>query len=362
MKILHVDEQLGWRGGEIQASWLMQGLVELGHEVALAGRPGGQFVGDDHGGIPVQRFELPMRYEADFMSMRSLAKIVRAHNVDIVHAHSSHGHIFAAMATRFAGTGKSVISKRLDRKPRRSFINRWKYDSANHYVPVSNRVAGVLRDYGIPDDKITLVYDCIRPDLLNVEPLDRADLGVADDATLLLSAGALVDQKDFSNLIQSMPYFIDAYPKVRVLIAGEGELRSKLEREISDRGYDEIVSLLGQRTDVARLMRTADLYVSSSHTEGLGTSILESLACKLPIVASDAGGVCEMVIDEQTGYLVPNRNPRALGEAIAKALGDPQRTQQMADNGLVHIEENFLPHHMVKGFVAVYEKLLAAES
>ena len=183
-------------------------------------------------------------------------------------------------AVKFAGRGKSVISKRLDHRPRRSILNRWKYAIADHFVPVSNRVGQVLKTYGVPENKITLVYDCIRPDLLDVEPIARSELGITEDALLLFSAGALVDQKDFSNLIRSMPYFINEFPKVHIMIAGEGDLRSNIEKEIRQRGFGDHVTLLGQRNDVARLMRTADLYISSSHTEGLGTSILESLGMR----------------------------------------------------------------------------------
>ena len=358
MKILHVDEQASWRGGEAQASWLMQGLVEYGHEVGLAGRPGTLYTTDAHGGIEVDRIELPLRSEIDYPSMRRLGRIVRERGYDIVHAHSSHAHTFAAAAARISGTAKSVISKRLDRAPRSSFLNRWKYNMPDMFVPVSKVVGDVLLDYGIPPEKVKLVYDCIRPDLLDVEPLDRAELGVGDDDIVLFSAGALVDQKDFPNLFKAMPFFMDEFRQVRILIAGEGRDQAMLERMLADMGYADVVTFLGQRSDVARIMRTADLYVSSSHTEGLGTSVLEALACELPIVATDAGGVREMVLDGKTGLLVPKRDPEALGRAIGESLRNADKRREMVANGLAHINANFLPNHMTEGFIEVYEALL----
>jgi len=118
--------------------------------------------------------------------------------------------------------------------------------------------------------------------------------------------------------------------------------------------------LLGQRPDVPNLLQTADLYASSSWTEGLGTSILEALAVGLPIVASDAGGIKEMVIHGKTGYLVPNRDPEALGNAIASNLENRTEALKMAEAGVQHINANFLPKHMVDGMIEVYEKVLAA--
>lgn len=358
MRILHVDEQTGWRGGEAQASWLMQGLVEYGHDVGLAGRPNSLYTTDPHGGIEVDRIELPLRSEADYFSMRRLARLVRERSYDIVHAHSSHAHTFAAVAARLSGRAKSVVSKRLDRPPRGSWLNRKKYELADMFVPVSKVVGDVLVEYGIPEDKVRLVYDCIRPDLLDVSPVDRAELGVTEDEILLFSAGALVDQKDFPNLFRAMPWFVDEFPNVRIMIAGDGGDRALLQKMVDDAGYAGIVTFLGQRSDVAALMRAADLYVSSSHTEGLGTSVLESLACELPIVATDAGGVREMVLDGKTGYLVPKRDPEALGKAIARSLRDPDRRREMSVNGLAHINAHFLPKHMTEGFIEVYESLL----
>ena len=336
----------------------MQGLSDYGHEVGLAGRPGTLFTTDMHGGIQVERIELPLRSELDYPSMRKLGRIVRERGYDIVHAHSSHAHTFAAAAAKISGTAKSVVSKRLDRSPRRSFLNRWKYNMPDMFVPVSKVVGDVLLDYGIPQEKVRLVYDCIRPDLLDVEPLDRGELGVGEEDILLFSAGALVDQKDFPKLFQAMSVFVEEFPRIRLLIAGEGKDRAMLEKMVADLGYDNIVTFLGQRPDVARLMRTADLYVSSSHTEGLGTSVLEALACELPIVATDAGGVREMVLDGKTGFLVPKRNPELLGRAIAESLRNPGKRREMVANGLAHINAHFLPAHMTEGFIEVYEDLL----
>jgi glycosyltransferase involved in cell wall biosynthesis len=360
MKILHVDEQTGWRGGEQQASWLVEELAHRGYEVAIAGRPNSAILADDHGGAPVEKFAVPMRSEGDLFSMRQLGKIVREHNVDILHAHSSHAHTFACLAKKFAGRGKAVVSRRIDYQPKGSWLNRWKYSLPDQFIPVSRRVDEVLENYGVPARLRTLVYDCIRPDLLDVEPLNRAEIGLETDTPFIFSAGALVGHKDIENLVRSVPYFIDRFPTARVLIAGEGPLQPQIERIISELGLNHVVTLLGQRPDVPNLLQTADLYASSSWTEGLGTSILEALAVGLPIVASDAGGIKEMVIDGQTGLLVPNRDPEALGNAIAQSLGNRTEALRMAENGIQHINAHFLPKHMVDGMINVYEKVLAA--
>jgi glycosyltransferase involved in cell wall biosynthesis len=218
----------------------------------------------------------------------------------------------------------------------------------------------VLRDYGIPNNKRTLVYDCIRPELLEVEPIQRSELGLGEDAELVFSAGALSGAKDFDNLVRSVPYFIEKFPNARVLIAGEGPLEPRIQQVIAELGLENVVTLIGRREDVANLMHTADLYASSSITEGLGTSVLEALACALPIVATDAGGINEMVMDGTTGYLVPSRSPEALGKAIAASLADRPKALAMAEAGVEHVHAHFLPKHTVEGMIGIYENLLGS--
>src|SRR5690606_37287064 len=115
------------------------------------------------------------------------------------------------------------------------------------------------------------------------------------------------------------------HPEARLIIAGEGALRGALEQQVQDLGLGERVSLLGHREDVPALVRAADLYISSSWSEGLGTSVLEALAAGTPTVATVAGGVGEMVRDGETGYLVPNRAPEKLAEAMLASMRDPGR-------------------------------------
>jgi glycosyltransferase involved in cell wall biosynthesis len=110
---------------------------------------------------------------------------------------------------------------------------------------------------------------------------------------------------------------------------------------------------------VPALVNAADLYVSSSWSEGLGTSVLEALACKTPVVAAEAGGIPEMILPGKTGHLVPNRNPDALAEAIIDALKHPKESARMAVAGKKLVEQTFTASRMVEGTLEVYLKLIA---
>lgn len=359
MKILQIDEQRTWRGGEQQASWLIEGLVRRGHDVVISGRPNAPFLTAPHGGVPIERISLPFWSEADAWSALRLAGVVRRMGIDIIHAHSSHAHTAACLARRFTGRGKVVVHRRVSFPPRPGFVNRWKYGCPDRFVAVSGKVREVLVEYGIPDQRISMVYSAVDLERAEAAPLPRVELEVPDDAILLFSAGALVGHKDHETLINAMPEIIKSHPGVRLLIAGEGNLRPKIEAAIRELGLEQHVRLLGHRNDVPRILRSADLYLSSSWSEGLGTSVLEALAAKVPVVATVAGGIPEMILPGQTGTLVPNRNPAALARAVCAVLSDLGRASEWAEKGRRLVEERFAVNAMVEGNLRVYEALLS---
>jgi glycosyltransferase involved in cell wall biosynthesis len=359
MNILHIDDQLGWRGGEQQASWLIQGLVAKGHQVWIAGKPEGEFLKSEHGGASLIRVPLPFWSEVDLYTCWRLAQIVYQEEIDIIHAHTSHAHTIACITKVMARRASAVVSRRVSFPPKTDIFNKWKYRAPDALLAVSERVAEVLRESGLPEERITRVYSAIDLARLEVPAASRRELGVTAKTKLLLSAGALVDHKDHATLLQAMPTIVAASPKVHLLIAGEGTLRASLEQMITELELSEHVTLLGHRTDVPALVNAADLYISSSWSEGLGTSVLEALACETPVVATVAGGIPEMIVTGKTGRLVPNRDPEALAAAVVAALESPKESALMAAAGRKLVEQRFTADRMVEGTLDVYLKLFA---
>lgn len=360
MNVLHLDEQRGWRGGEQQASWLMQGLVKAGHRVHLAARPGSAFLTSAHGeaGAQITRLPLPLRGEWDLWSARRLGQYVAHEHIDIVHAHTSHAHTLACLARRFAGRGKVVVSRRVSFAPKLDFFNRWKYAQPDLLISVSHHVDQVLAAAGIPATRRAVVHSAVDLKRLEAPALARAAMGIPAGVPLLVTAGALVGHKDIENLIDALVLVRDQVPGVHLVIAGEGERRSAIEAKVKSLGLCDVVTLLGHRTDAPQIIKAGDCYVSSSWSEGLGTSILEALACGTPVVACEAGGAAEMVIPGQTGHLVPARNSTALAGAIVTSLTDRAQAHAMAARGQQHIADHFLVERMVEGTLAAYERLL----
>jgi len=160
-------------------------------------------------------------------------------------------------------------------------------------------------------------------------------------------------------------YLIDAFvdvvrvlPDARLVILGQGELHESLAQQVHHLGLDKHVLLPGFRTDVLSLMKTVDIFVMSSVMEGLGTSLLDAMACARPIVATDTGGIPEVVVHEDTGLLVPPRDPGALADALLTLLRDETLARAYGAAGYERVHRRFSVEHMVRNTVSAYEDLL----
>jgi glycosyltransferase involved in cell wall biosynthesis len=167
-----------------------------------------------------------------------------------------------------------------------------------------------------------------------------------------------VDHKGHRYLIRAATQIVREMPDVRIVILGEGERRSELTELIKQSNLERHVLLPGFRPDVLSLLKTFELFVMPSVTEGLGTSLLDAMACRRAIVASRVGGIPEVVAHGETGLLVPPKDPDALAGAIQRVLGDSDLAARLARAGRTRVEQRFTTERMVAETVGVYERLL----
>lgn len=358
MITLHIDEQRGWRGGEQQASYLMQGLAARGHTVMMAGRHGAPFLTRDHGMPDAARFALPFRGEFDLLTAWRLSKIVQEHRVDILHAHTSHAHTAACIARWLAGRGKVVVSRRVDFPPKTSWFSRWKYAWPDHYIAISRAIAQVLDAWGMDAARVTVVHSAIDPARVCVAPITRDTLGVPVGVPLVGMIAALVGHKSPETFVDAMALVCARCGDAHAVLVGDGPLRPSVEARVHQHGLKTRFHLLGQRDDVPEILRALDVFVLSSREEGLGTSILDAMAAGVPVAATAAGGIPEVVRNGETGRLAPVGDAAALGEAILSLLESPETASNMADAAKRLVHEKYATPRMVEGNLAVYQRLL----
>lgn len=273
-----------------------------------------------------------------------LAWTVLRHRVRLMHAHHRYPAFMASML-------RNVLPLRLittvhNRFPNRARASLW----GDRAIAVSEDIAQWLRDEcGTPADKIRVIHNGIPAPhrYLDEETAAlRAECAVPSDARLLCAVGRLSEQKNFALLLGAL-----AGLRTRtwcLLLVGEGEQRESLERQAAELGIAEQTRFLGRRSDVPLIMQASDLLVTSSAWEGFPYVIVEALACGLPIVATDVGGVREGVLNGETGSLVPAGDAQALTQAIGALIDDHATRTAMAENGRRLFHDRFRDESMLR--------------
>ena len=270
----------------------------------------------------------------------------------------------AATAIGYGGLGIKptlVASRRVDFPLKLNALSQWKYRQVAAFLCASECIRQILIGQGIPRERAVTVHEGI--DLAHVDaapPMSvREAFWLPTNAPIVGCIGALVEHKGHRHLVHAAGDIVRAVPEARVVILGEGDLRAELTRMIHELGLERHVLLPGFRPDVLSLLKTFDVFVMPSITEGLGTSILDAMACGRAVVASGVGGIPEVVVSEETGLLVPPRNPSALAAAIVRLLGDRALADRFGAAGRARVEQHFTAERMVQETLDVYRRLRA---
>jgi glycosyltransferase involved in cell wall biosynthesis len=357
---LHIDTARTWRGGQNQVLVTVLGLRALGHRTLLVAHPDGQLRQRAQEGLDL--ITLAPKTEMDLGAAWRLSRLIKRVNPDVIHAHDPHGVAMAALALSMSTQPVKpplVASRRVDFHLRASSLSRWKYRQVDCFICASEAIRVMLVGDGIPDERTVTVHEGI--DLGRVAAAPPANLHeelfLPHGAPIVGNVAALVPHKGQRHFIEAAALVIRQVPDARFVIAGEGELRPSLERQIKDHRLEKHVLLAGFRPDILSLHKAFDIFVMSSITEGLGTSLLDAMAAAKPIVATSTGGIPEVVVNDVTGYLVPPRDHDAMAKAIVKLLKNAELRKQMGTAGLGRAQECFSAERMVEKTVAVYRKL-----
>jgi glycosyltransferase involved in cell wall biosynthesis len=341
LRVLHLDSEMTWRGGERQVLELMRRHRAVGDDPHLAA-PARSALADRAAaeGFPVHA--VSMRGTWDLASAIAIARLHRRVAPHVVHWHAARAHALGAVASTLAPGPVRVLSRRVDFLVRRTPGSRLLYAlPIEAIVAISKGVERALVQSGIEARRIRIIPSGI--DIAPYEaPFDRAGLraryGLAPEEVLVLQVAALAPHKSQTDLLKAASLAGPRCPELKIWIAGEGPLRRVLEEEHRRLGLDRVVRFLGFRDDVPDLLRAADVFCLSSYLEGLGTSILEAMAVGLPVVATAVGGIPEAVVHGETGLLVPPRSPEALAGALVELARDPGRREALGRRGRERVQ------------------------
>jgi glycosyltransferase involved in cell wall biosynthesis len=363
--VLHINTERTWRGGEQQMMYLASGLHERGVRtgvVAERDTPCSERVRE----AGLECYELHMRGEWDLCAAREIARIVRHGGYNIVHAHTSHGHALGSLAARiFDGRARTVVHRRVDFHihPQICRLGAVKYRlGVDRIIAISNPVKDILVSDGVPGDNVEIIPSAVKLDRfrgIRPRPGLREEIGVPEDAFFIVNVGYLVGHKAHEYLIRAAPRVLEEVPEAYFVIVGSGPRLEELQAEACQAGVEERIVFAGFRSDVPELLRAADMFALSSWGEGLCSTLLEVMASDLPIVATAAGGVTDVIEDGYNGILVPTRDPEALADGIVQMASSPAMARTMVENGRQVVRDRFSAEALVDQTLELYGRLLA---
>lgn len=356
---LHIDTARTWRGGQNQVLLTVNGMRAQGHRAALVAHPDGELRMRAAEGLEL--IPIAPRTEMDLSAAWRLSRVLKRLTPDIIHAHDPHGIAMAALALSLGAPRPApalVASRRVDFHLKTNSFSRWKYRQVDCFIAASEAIRRMLVDDGVTADRTVTVHEGIDVDHVIAAPLVNVHeaFWLPHDAPVVGNVAALVPHKGQRHLIEAVHLVVREIPDARCVILGEGELREPLERQVRDYHLEKHVLLAGFRTDVLGCMKAFDLFVMSSVTEGLGTSVLDAMACGRAVVATRAGGIPEMVEDGVNGLLVPVRDHAAMADAIVRLLKDAPLRKRLGEAGLARVRARFTVERMVAETVSVYAR------
>jgi glycosyltransferase involved in cell wall biosynthesis len=334
LKILEVNTETTWRGGERQTFYALKGFRQLGQEVALLARKDNP---------------LHLKCKEEGFVCHTVTGhwgvvpffLWNARQFDVIHVQTASLLTFAVL-TKLFHRRKVVYTRRLDFVPKGG-LTRWKYNQADLILAISTPIQQILHTFGVK--KSVVIPECIEERKLDSERAKKLllDLGL-QNKKIIGTTSALVQHKDPQTLVKAIELLTIEREDFVLLHFGEGVLRPEIESMIEKRGLTNVHRLMGFYQNVEDFFSIMDVFVMSSEEEGLGSSVLDAFVYGVPVVSTNAGGLAEIV--QGRGTLVPVKDPKALAKALNEALEGPEKLWQLAHQAKTFAKKTLTIEHI----------------
>jgi len=343
VSVIHVDTERGWRGGQQQAAYLFRYMLDEGVRTHFICRRRSRM--EDYlrvQGLPYH--SEPLSGEMDLLSAGRIARFAARGGYRVLYLHSGHAVSIGLLARLMNRGLRTIAVRRVDFSIGANPASRLKYATGlvDRIVAVSENVRDVLVGDGIHPSRVEVIrsgIDIHRFDDVEPDPSLRSELGVPLDGVLVGTVAGMVGHKDYPTLLKASERVIAAEPGVFFVAVGSGPEERKVRALADSLRLDGRFRFLGERRDVGAVLKAMDVFVLASKMEGLGTSVLDAMSVGLPIVATEAGGIPEMVDDGGNGLLVPSEAPDSLSDAIIALARDSEMRQAFGSRSRERVRE-----------------------
>ena len=361
-RILQISSIKNWRGGEQQVAYLIKELRALGKEVYMVVAKGSkleQFCIDNNFQYSTLRFGNGFNLFAAW----KLKIISDRHQIDLVHMHCSPSHTLAIFSNLLGSKCKLVLSRRVDFPIRGNLfsIKKYNYNGIRKILCVSDKINEIITPIIKNPAKIKTVYDGIDTNRFcdSQDSILKIQYHIPEEYILIGNVAAMANHKDYFTFVNTAEILLKNGLNAKFLIIGDdGGEEFQIRNFVKDKGLEDDIIFTGFRTDINKILPELDIFLFTSKEEGLGTSVLDALACKIPIVATRAGGIPEMITNEYNGLLCGIQQPQELADAVLRVVQDNALKELLINNG-GNTVLNFSKEKMASETMMYYQEVVA---
>lgn len=362
MKILHLSSEYTWRGGEQQIAYLLEELRSAGVDNLVAVRKGSEFEKwcRDH---DFKYFTLNFKNSLDAASAYRLKQQIKITNPDLIHAHTSKGHGILAIAYALGLKKPSVISRRVDFHLKKLGFSNWKYNigQIKRIICVSDEIRQIVQKSIKSPERAVTVYSGI--DLSRFAAITSSNFlqmkyGLPHNSFLVGNTSAIADHKDYFTFTDTARNVLASGIKdIYFFIIGDGPMKDQILDYVKNSGLEDKIIFTGFLKNIPEILKELDLFLMTSKTEGLGTSVLDAFASGLPVISTNGGGLKETVIHEVTGLQAETGDAEGLAAHVQELYNQPEKRKQLSDNAHEFVKK-FTKYNTAAETLKIYESIL----
>ena len=360
MRILHISTPTSWRGGEQQIAWLMEELRGEGIEQFVF-CPTNSVMSNYAKREKFKYFEFSKTFAYSPFTVWKIEKICSENKIDLIHVHDSRALTMTTLAaTLFKNKPRIIISRRVDFPLKKKRFTSWKYNhtAIAKIVCVSEKVKEIIAPSIQNKTKLDVIYDGIDLERFNSSPQSilRNEYNIPSNKIIIGNVAAIAPHKDYFTFVHTAKILVEkGFAAHFFIIGGDGGEKEKIENFIKRNTLENHITLTGFRKDITSILPELDIFLFTSKTEGLGTSILDALASNVLVVSTDAGGISEFLKHNKNALLAKPGDAKKLAKNILTLSDNPMLKIQLQTAG-IQTAACFSKKQMAINTLAIYRK------
>ncbi|MEL1241953.1 glycosyltransferase family 4 protein [Flavobacterium flavipallidum] len=365
MRLLQITASRGWRGHEQKIIYLYEAFKDFGYvedQWIICPKDSEVFKVATEKKMQVFGYDIKSEYDLKFA--KDLKKFAETNKADVIFIHNSESHTQAVLSSLVYGLKVPlVLCRTLIKRVDTNFFRKWKYNykGIKKIICVSYPVVDILK-YAVKDHKRLCVVGSVTD--INKFPkqhqtgLLHKEFNIPEDYKIIGNIAAFTGFKDHKTWVNSVAELHKRNVKAKYILVGDGPLEAEIKKQVSDLGLENEIYFSGFRKDIPEILPEFDLFLFTSNNEPTGGVLLESYACGVPIVAANAGGIPEVVVDEVTGLLAEVGNPISFADKVEQMLNDADLQKNCKKNGRNYLIDNFTKEVIAKKMITELKEVI----